>query len=576
MDGRRWRCHDHAESGCHRCRGRWKLTPHPALTPGGANGPGAPLAHFPAGDARGYRADGLCVYKGIPYSMPPTGQRRWQPPSPAPRWPGVREAVRSGPGCVQPARRAASIYASPLDETAEDCLYLDVWAPEGARKLPVVVWIHGGSLIWGAGSEGLHDGSNLARRGAVVVSINYRLGVFGYLAHPGLSAESPDGVSGNYGLLDQIAALQWVRRNIAAVGGDPDDVTVAGESAGALSVLCLMAAPAARGLFARAIAQSAYMISLPSLKDARNGHEAAETTGRGLAANLGAGNLEALRAMDAQALADAALRSGFTPTVTVDGYLVPDQLVDIFERGEHAGVPLIVGFNSGEIRSLPFLLPALPATAGAYEDEIRARYGDLAERFLAQYPCADIAESALACVRDALYGWTALKLANAQKAVAAPAFVYYFDHACPAAREAGLHGFHAGELPYLFGTADRMPPLWPAIPDSPTERALSRAIGDYWISFARDGVPTSSGWPDWPEHARTGAYMRFAGEPLVGTDLLPGMFALNDDVIARRRAAGDTPWNWNVGVAAPLPSRPPTRSVPTEIVCRTSTDPGGE
>jgi len=495
--------------------------------------------------------DGLSVFRGIPYALPPIGERRWRPPAPMPPWNGVRDAIRPGPACAQPPRRAGSIYANPLAATDEDCLYLDIWAPEDAQDLPVLVWVHGGSFIWGAGSEALYDGAALARRGAVVVSINYRLGVFGYLAHPQLSFESPHRVSGNYGLLDQIAALEWVKRNIAAVGGDPSNVTVAGESAGALSVLYLMAAPAARGLFAKAVAQSAYMISTPALKEQRHGHEPAEAAGERLAAKLGTDGIEALRAMDAQELAEAALRAGFAPGGTIDGHVLPDQLVDVFERGEQAKVPLIAGFNSGEVRSLRFLVPPLPETAEIYEAEIRSRYADLAGPFLSRYPSGDIEESALACVRDALYGWTTLKLAATQKAAGAPCFLYYFDHTYPAAGEAGLHGFHACELPYLFGTAGRTPPHWPAIPSTEAEAALSHAIGDYWISFARSGIPRAQGAPEWPEHGQAGGFMHFAAVPQASNELLPGMFELNDDVVRRRRAAGDVPWNWNVGVAAP-------------------------
>lgn len=513
----------------------------------------APLAHFVAGDARGLRQNGLCVYKGVPYAMPPTESCRWQPPVPMPRWSGVLEAVSSGPACIQPTRRGGSIYASVLERTAEDCLFLDIWAPDGAKDLPVLVWIHGGSFIWGAGSEPHYDGATLAQRGAVVVSINYRLGVFGYLAHSELSAESPDGVSGNYGLLDQIAALLWVKQNIAAVGGDPDKVTIAGESAGALSVLYLMASPAARGLFAGAIAQSAYLISTPALKDKRHGHVPAEAAGQRLCAQLGAHDVAALRAMDAQLLADEALRAGFMPGGTIDGHVLPDEIVAIFERNEQAKVPLLAGFNSGEVRSLPFLVPSLPEGAASYEREIRARHDDLAEKFLALYPSHDIAESVLACLRDALYGWTALKLGQAQKAAGLPFFLYYFDHAYPAATAAGLDGFHACELPYLFGTTDRTPPFWPAIPATQGEQALSQAIGDYWVSFARAAKPQASEAPDWPDQTLQGGFMHFSEKPQVGHDLLPGMFALCDQIVSRRRAAGNTPWNWNVGVAAPLP-----------------------
>lgn len=504
------------------------------------------VARFPAGEACGIEQNGLCIYKGIPYALPPTGERRWRPPASMPHWAETRDARRSGPACTQPARRKGSIYASPLPDTSEDCLYLDIRAPKDARDLPVLVWIHGGSFIWGAGSEPLYDGAALAGRGAVVVTINYRLGVFGYLAHGELSAESPDGVSGNYGLLDQIAALEWVRRNIAAVGGDPANVTIAGESAGALSVLYLMAAPQARGLFSWAIAQSPYMISTPALRQARHGHEPAETSGERLAANLGASGAASLRAMDAQTLADGAMRQGFLPAGTIDGHVLPDELVVMFERGEQARVPLIAGFNSGEIRSLPFLVPPLPPTAEEYEADICARYGALAGRFLSLYPAADIRESALACIRDALYGWTVEKLSAAQAAVGSACYVYYFDHTYPAARAAGLDGFHGCELPYLFATAHATPPLWPQIPDTNEEVALSRALGESWISFARTGNP------GWPAHIRSGAYMRFSGRSEVARDLLPGTFELNDEVTRARREAGDTPWNWNVGVAAPL------------------------
>ena len=512
------------------------------------------VARFPAGDARGVRQDGLCVFRGIPYAMPPTGERRWRPPVSLPRWDGVRDAVSSGPACTQPARRPGSIYANPLPATGEDCLSLDIWAPEGGRDLPVLVWIHGGSFIWGAGSEALYHGVSLARRGVVIVSINYRLGVFGYLAHPELSSESPDGVSGNYGLLDQIAALEWVRRNISAVGGDPENVTIAGESAGALSVLCLMVTPAARGLFVKAVAQSAYMISTPALKEERHGLEPAEAAGSRLAAQLGANSLSGLRAMEGQALADRALQAGFAPGGTSDGRVLPDQLVDIFERGKQAKVPLIAGFNSGEVRSLPFLLPPLPETAAAYETEIRIRYRDLADRYLSLYPSRDIKESALASIRDALYGWTVLKLAEAHKAVGAPCFLYYFDHSYPSARSASLDAFHACELPYVFGTADRTPPLWPRIPDTASEAALVRALGDYWVSFARAGIPQAQNAPDWPAHSSAGQFMHLADAPRVASALLPGMFELNDEVVRRRRAVGTVPWNWNVGVAAPLPN----------------------
>lgn len=519
-----------------------------------------PMAHPPAGPVRGQAEGAVDVFRGIPYAQPPVGWRRWRAPAELPAWREARDATRFGPACHQPVARGTSIYApaEPL-EMSEDCLFLNVWAPRDARDAPVFVWIHGGALTTGAGHEAMYDGARLAaEQGMVVVTINYRLGVLGYLAHPELSAESPRNVSGNYGLLDQIAALRWIQANIAAFGGDPGNVTIAGESAGALSVLYLMASPQAHGLFHRAIAQSAYMISTPELRSRRHGDPPAEAVGLWLQAQLGRSDLAELRGMEAQALTTAALQAGYAPWGTIDGDVLPEQLVEVFDRGQQAPVPLLAGFNEGEIRSLRFLAPPAPADAAAYEAAVRERYGDLADAFLALYPADDLAESLLAAPRDALYGWTAERLGRRHTAAGQAAFIYLFDHGYPAADEADLHAFHAAEIPYVFGAFDRLPPRWPAIPDTTGERALSQAMMAYWARFARDGVPTAPGQPDWPAYGSARAYLAFEDAPAARERVMPGMFELREAEVCRRRVAGGSPWNWAVGVAAvPLPPSAP-------------------
>ena len=514
-------------------------------------GPVLPTVSAPAGAVRG-RTDGdIHVFKGIPYAAPPTGQYRWRPPMPAPPWSGVRDAASFGPACIQPTPGTPHIYSDTLGTTSEDCLSLNIWAPATARAAPVIVWIHGGSLVSGSSKERLYDGARLAAEGVVVVSINYRLGVLGYLAHPDLSAESPLGVSGNYGLMDQIAALQWVQRNISAFGGDPANVTIAGESAGGLSVIYLMASPPARGLFARAIAQSAYMISTPELKQARFGMPAAEGAGTSLARVLQAPSLRVLRSMDAQTLTDQATLAGFASFGVVDGRVLPGQMVDVFERGEQAPVPILAGFNSGEIRSLRFLAPPAPSSPAEYERIIRDRYGDLADEFLRLYPASDIGESILAASRDALYGWTAERLVRNQTALGQRSFLYLFDHGYPAMDAAGLHGFHASELPYMFGRLDRTPPRWPRIPETAEEARLSDIMVDYWTSFARTGAPRAVSGPEWTDFADVGAWMVFGETPALAVDPMAGMYALHEQAMCRRRARGDVAWNWNAGLISP-------------------------
>lgn len=526
-----------------------------ALVPGQAVAKDA-LVEAPAGTVRGSVERDVQVFRGIPYAIPPVGDRRWTPPQPLPVWEGVRDADKFGAACMQPGPRGPSIYAWDLPAMSEDCLTLNIWAPENATNAPVFVWIHGGSLTTGSGGDPLYDGSALAKRGIIVVSINYRLGALGYLAHPALSAESPDQVSGNYGLLDQIEALRWVQRNIAAFGGDPGKVTVAGESAGALSVMYLMTAPEARGLFHKAIAQSAYMVSAPALRDKRNGMTPAEQQGLALAASLGAPDIGALRAMDAKDIANKAPASGYFPFPNIDGKTVPRQLVDSFDRNEQAPVPILAGFNSGEIRSLRFLLPKPPANADAYEAAIRASYGEFADAFLARYPAKNMEESMLAATRDAMYGWTAQRLVSNQSALGLPAYLYYFDHGYPATQKWNLHAFHAAELPFVFDTAGRTPPLWPKIPDNLAERKMIRAMGDYWASFVKGANPRADGQPDWPDYANENSFMHFADVPRALHKLHPGTAVLHEAVVCRRRAAGDIAWNWNVGVVSPpLPAK---------------------
>lgn len=436
---------------------------------------------------------------------------------------------------------------------SEDCLTLNVWAPAGARSAPVIVWIHGGSLRIGGSAEPLFDGANFARRGVVFVSINYRLGVLGWLAHPALSAESPHRASGNYGLLDQIEALRWVRDNVAAFGGDPANVTIMGESAGALSVTYLLVSPLARGLFAKAIAQSTNLRAMPELRRAAHGFPSGEDIGAAFARNAGAGGLEALRAMDAEALTLAAPRLRLAPQGVMDGWALPRQLVDAYDSGEQARVPLLTGFTSGEMRTGLVPLPPAPADARAYEAEIARRYGDLAPAFLALYPSSDIRESMLATLRDAVFGWSSERMARQHAAAGDPAYLYLFDHCDPAARSRRLCAFHASELPYVFGHVGggaTLPPNWPR-PEGAEEAALSDAMMDYWVRFARSGTPNGPGREPWPPYSDRESFMRFSGRAVPATNLLPGMFELHEAwVSAQRRAGGQ--WFVNVGVTAPV------------------------
>ncbi len=519
--------------------------------PGAAAAPEGQVVTAPAGAMVGKSEGTLHVFKGIPYAVPPLGALRWKPPAELPHWDGVRKTTEFGPACMQPVSQVQTVYTDDPGPMSEDCLTLNIWAPADARNAPVLFWIHGGAFLGGSSRESLYDGTKLAQQGVVVVTINYRLGVLGWLAHPELSAESPLGVSGNYGLLDQIEALKWVKRNIAAFGGDPDNVTIDGQSAGGLSVVYLLASPPARGLFAKAIAQSSYMITTPELKQAKYGLPSAEDSGVALAKAVNAPNIAALRAMDATALVAGAAAAKFGPFGVVDGKILPAQLVDVFDRGEQARVPVMAGFTSGEIRSLRMLAPVAPASAAEYENIIRYRYREYAPAFLKLYPSSHMQESIWAATRDMLYGWTAERLVRSQAMIHVPSYLYLFDHGYPAADDANMRAFHASELPYEFGTMDRTPPNWPKIPATAEETKLSDAIVGYWTSFARTGKPQAAGEPAWPTFAPAMSYMAFKKSPEPSEKVFPGMFGFNEAVVCRRRASGTEPWNWLVGLWSP-------------------------
>lgn len=516
------------------------------------NGQAAPLVSTTGGVLRGVTQAQLGVFRGVPYAAPPVGKLRWAAPQPLPGWEGVRDASAFGAACIQPPVPASSIYNDPPPSSSEDCLNLNVWAPDDAENAPVIVWIHGGSLRIGGNSLPMYDGTNYAQRGVVFVSLNYRLGPLGWLAHEELSAESDDGTSGNYGLLDQIAALQWVRDNIANFGGDADNVTIMGESAGALSVTYLMASPKARGLFDKAIIQSTNLRSFPELAEAANAMPSAEQIGADLFSKLGVADIDAARSMAPQELTNLATLAGFAPQGTIDGALLPDQLLDIFDRGEQARVPVVVGYNAHEYRPEGGLALRMPETPAQYEALVAPAYGDLASEFLRIYPHAQGADALLDATGDIIFGWSGERIAQSQRELDVPSYFYVFDHCYPSARARDLCAFHASELPFSFGNlaAEAMPARWP-VPDGEHDRAILDAMLDYWISFAASGRPTAQGHAPWKPYGPAEHYVRFADRPIAGRDFKPGMFELFETFAQRERAAGRS---WGMPVALSVPA----------------------
>lgn len=469
-------------------------------------------------------------FKGIPYAVPPVGSRRWQPPEAAGGWAGERLAIEFGPDCVQSPYESDSFYYRPSRAMSEDCLYLNVWTPELSGKLPVIVWIHGGALTRGSAAIDLYDGTHLARKGVVVVSINYRLGVFGYFAHPDLLAESERAAAGNYGVLDQIEALRWVRENIDEFGGDPGNVTICGQSAGAWSVGVLSASPLARGLFHKAIAQSGGRLDhQPEL-------EQAVSAGADLARAAGRSTVAELRDLPAHDLLALAERASFRTEHIVDGWVLPRQPYEIFANGEHNAVPTLLGFNQDEGTTLG-VAGLVPPNDFMYRGHARRLYGDYADDYLSVYPPTDLYQACLDGFRDYWFGWQAVTWARMTHEHGENAYVYRFAHAPPGKvkgkKRKELGAYHAGEVAYVFNNAELF-----GSKAQVSDFELADLMSSFWVSFAGTGVPAVKGENIWPPFGSgRQLYMLFEdGRAIVFADLFEDRRQLWDNIMAMLRA----------------------------------------
>ena len=496
----------------------------------------------------------IVAFKGIPFAAAPVGDLRWRPPAPVVGWDGVRDAPESGAICVQNGGQNVA--------QDEDCLFLNVWAPrETAEPRPVLFWIHGGGYTGGSGSTAIYDGTPLAADGGVAVTINYRLNVFGFLAHPALSAESPHGASGNYGLLDMVAGLEWVRDNIATFGGDPGRVTIFGESAGAGAVMSVMLVPQAGGLFHRAIAQSNWINGWDRpLAEAARGWEAAEGQGVRVAAALGiAGDTEeALAALRAASAADVLaasnadagspfMRTGNVWAPNVDGWAIPDDPLAMYRAGRQHAVPLITGMNGNE-GSLMTRGMDIP-DAAAFETYVRSVYPELVDEMLAHYDASspDAAKAAIdKVIHDLFFAGPVRAHAETQAAAGAPTWLYHFTHVPPTAWGADLGSHHAAELVYVFGTLTRREEggerplgLTPVGDYTDTDTALSATMRGYWVQFAATGNPNRGGLPPWPVFdAETDRHLELSSAIAPGTGVDTEGAALWESLETNRRGGG--------------------------------------
>lgn len=432
------------------------------------------------------------IFKGIPFAAPPVGDLRWKAPAPVKPWSGIKQCTAFGPSPMQGKPTPFMVYTPefliPEEPISEDCLHLNVWtaAKTPSEKRPVLVWIYGGGFSSGGSACAIYDGEALAKKGVVLVSINYRVGVMGFFAHPELSKENPNNASGNYGLLDQIAALKWVQKNIAAFGGDPTNVTIAGQSAGSMSVNCLVASPLAKGLFTKAIAESGSNMVSKGLIRTSDLH-VSESAGKDLADAAGFASVADLRKLSAEEVQQK-IKGRFGPVI--DGYVLPEPIPHIFETNKQNNVALLTGWNQDERFS------QLTSMA-EFRKQVESKYAANAERIFKFYPAtteAEATESQKALGRDETFGISNYAWAKIQSQGNNKAYLYNFLRKPPAEGEFVQYGaFHTAEVPYAFNTLHNF-----KRPLQPSDYALGELMSSYWTNFAKTGNPNAKGLPEWP------------------------------------------------------------------------------
>ncbi len=462
-----------------------------------------------SGLLQGTSENGLMVYKGIPFAAPPVGDLRWRAPQPPSDWEGIKQVTKFAPGPIQ--------GGNPPSGKSEDCLYLNIWTPAKSANdlIPVLVWIYGGGFGAGSTSERNYNGENLARKGVVLVSIAYRVGQIGFLAHPELSKESPNNVSGNYGLLDMIAGLQWVQKNITAFGGDPKKVTIFGESAGGIAVSMLCASPLAKGLFHGAISQSGGSFGPPrpttfpgeNLKILAN----AESSGQAYVKNAGVSSIAELRKIGPDKL-PAGRGLGMSWPI-IDGWVIPDDQYKLYETGRFNDTPILVGYNSDEGASF-----SPPGTPEAYIASVKTRYGPFAESLLKAYPAGSgiVPKTARDLARDAAFGWHTWIWARLQSKIGkSNAYYYYFDQHPDYPEDSPKAGYgspHGQDVAYVFQHLNATDPL-----TTKTDLEISEAMAIYWTNFAKYGDPNGKGVPVWPAFSDASpVVMHFNQKPHTG------------------------------------------------------------
>lgn len=469
-------------------------------------------------EGAGRQASGVRIFRGIPFAQPPTGDLRWREPQPVKGWPGVRQAMKFGSRCTQQPIFGDMNFRS--EGMSEDCLYLNVWTPAKSDKerLPVLVYFYGGGFVAGSGDEPRYDGESIAAKGFVAVTVNYRLGVFGFLAHPELTKESPHHAAGDYGLLDQTAALRWVRQNIAAFGGDPKRITIGGESAGSASVSAQMASPLSKDLFAGAIGESGSVLSTMSSVPLSQ----AEQEGVRFGSSVGATSLAALRALTPQQIMDATKQPLGRFPITVDGYFFPEDPASIYASGRQAHVPLLVGWNSEEM-TWRALLRGKEPTPENYTQAVREQLGAHADEALRLYPATtrdEVIESATDLAGDRFIGYSTWKWFDLHvKTGGSPVFRYFYTHPRPpmtpqmAGATPGLAGgvvrgsnngavtmppargaVHSAEIEYALGNlSTNKVYAW-----TPEDYKVSELMEAYFANFIKKGDPNGAGLPAWP------------------------------------------------------------------------------